>query len=152
MKEFRECNQTDAEKLLAANFQRKKLIFKQNQIIDGYEVDFWFPDSRLAVEVDGFIHLSAEQKRRDQKKDQTLMDKGIIVIRISNQQIHENLNHCLGQIDEALRHLMEFRKSNSAINDEWKKQLAKIKIVESKPIQKNQTIEEYFLALDDKTE
>lgn len=154
MTEFRYSSRTDAEKRLGAALQEKKLFFKHNQIIAGYEVDFWFPNYRLVIEVDGFTHLSEEQRRLDRNKDQILIAKGILVFRISNQQIHEHLNDCLSEIEETIQRLKEFQNSKGPINDQWKKQLAKINIVEykPKPIKKYKTIEEYFLCMDDKTE
>jgi very-short-patch-repair endonuclease len=152
MREFKESRRTDAEKILAAALHKKKLMFKHNQTIAGYEVDFWFPDYRLVIEVDGFTHLSAKQLQLDQRKDQALVAEGILVIRISNQQIREHLNDCLNEIENTIRHLKEFRKNKATINNEWKNQLAKINIVEPKPIKKPRSIEEYFLCMDDEAE
>jgi very-short-patch-repair endonuclease len=152
MAQFKESNRTFAEKRLGVALKEKKIYFKHNQKIAGYEVDFWFPDSRLVIEVDGFTHLSNQQSKLDQIKDQSLTAKGIRVLRISNQQIREHLNDCLNEIVRTIKLLKEFQNNKGQINDQWKKQLTKIKIVEPEPIKKYKTIEEYFLCSEDKSE
>jgi very-short-patch-repair endonuclease len=147
---MREFCRTNAEKRLAEALQAKKWGFKQNQFLEGYEVDFWFPEYHLVVEVDGYTHLSNEQRRLDQNKDQMLMHKGFLVMRISNRQIREQLNECITEIEMILQRLKGL-SSKSQINDEWKRQLEKFHVIPEKSIKKPKTIEEYFLSLDDKS-
>jgi very-short-patch-repair endonuclease len=150
MDRLRESCRTKAEKRLAEALQAKKWSFKQNQSLDGYEVDFWFPNYRLAIEVDGYTHLSTEQRRFDQNKDRFLMDRGVLVIRITNQQIRENLSECLAQIEQTIRRL-DGMDSKGLMNDEWKKKLPKIHSNQESSHKKPKTIEEYFLSLEEKS-
>jgi len=41
-----------------------------------YRADFAIPGIRALIEVDGFVHGSSEQKRRDRKKDDLYQDRG----------------------------------------------------------------------------
>jgi very-short-patch-repair endonuclease len=148
MNRLKESCRTEAEKSLAAGLCQKRLIFKQNQTICGYEVDFWFCEYRLVVEVDGFIHLSEEQKRADHYKEQKLMAQGIFVIRISNKEIRENLSECLQEIETVIQRLKEL-KDKPMINDQWKNKLKEINVSPSAPKKKYRTVEEYFLSLDE---
>ncbi|HBF37610.1 MAG TPA: hypothetical protein DDW50_09845 [Firmicutes bacterium] len=148
MDQLRESSRTKAEKRLALALQAKKWPFKQNQTLEGYEVDFWFPDYRLVIEVDGYTHLSSQQQRLDQNKDRFLLDRGLLVIRISNQRIRENLQDCLVEIEQTIKRLKGMA-NKELMNDEWKRHLPKIPTPPEMHIKKPQTIEEYFLSLDE---
>jgi ATP-dependent DNA helicase RecG len=65
------------------------------QVILGYIVDFYFPRSLVAIEVDGGYHETAEQRRKDQIKDKALRRQGIVVLRFSNEDIMERLEEVL---------------------------------------------------------
>jgi very-short-patch-repair endonuclease len=144
-----ESSRTDAEKCLAEALRQKKILFKHNQTIAGYEVDFWFPDCGLVIEVDGFTHLSTNQRMLDQKKDQILLAKGMVVIRMSNQQIREHLGECLHEIETTIKKIKAFR-SEGNINQQWKMKLGNYHVAEKKPVKVAKTIEEYFLSMDEK--
>jgi len=148
MNRLKESCRTEAEKSLAMGLCQKRLVFKHNQTICGYEVDFWFSDYKLVVEVDGFIHLSEEQRQADHYKDQKLMGQGIFVIRISNKQIREDLSKCLQEIETMIQRLKEVR-DKPIINDQWKNKLKEINVSKSDAKKKCRTIEEYFLSLDE---
>ncbi len=150
MDKLRDSCRTKAETRLAQALQRKKWSFKQNHTLEGYEVDFWFPSYRLVIEVDGYTHLSTKQQRLDQSKDHFLMDRGILVIRISNQQIRENLPGCLAEIEQTI-HRLRGMDSKEIRNDEWKKRLPKLQSTKESNPKKPKTIEDYFLSLDEKS-
>ena len=118
-------NRTGAERRLARALRAQKWNFEQNQRIEGYEVDFWFPEYHLVVEVDGYTHLSAVQTERDNLKDRKLIDAGYVVIRLPNQAIWNDLQ---GSI-EMLRTLISRMKtvvSQASINDQWKTVLRQV--------------------------
>ena len=63
--------------------------FKREHPISGrWIVDFFFPEVRLAIEVDGSIHLTEDQKRRDREKDTDCARFDITVLRITNQDVY----------------------------------------------------------------
>lgn len=51
-------------------------------------VDFFFPKIRLAIEVDGSIHQTAQQKKRDRQKDEDCARLDITMLRINNREIY----------------------------------------------------------------
>ena len=53
----------------------------------GYILDFYCAQARVAVEVDGPVHQSSEQKIRDEERTRILHDEGIQVIRFENEQV-----------------------------------------------------------------
>lgn len=152
MKHTKETIQTNAEKKLVKALRAKKLSFYENYLIEDYEVDLWFPEYKLAIEVDGYFHLSEGQRKTDLYKEQVLLSKGIILIRFDNQEIRNNTNQCVTEIIQILAQIHS-AKDHSTINFHWKESLRKIKIPNPPPtVQKVKSIEDYFLSIDDKTE
>ena len=63
--------------------------FKLQHAISGkWIVDFFFPEIRLAIEVDGSIHRTDEQRKRDRLKDADCARFDITVLRITNREIY----------------------------------------------------------------
>ncbi len=55
-------------------------------------VDFYLPQYRLCIEVDGGYHFSDEQRKKDYAKDRYLkVDRRLKVLRISND-VAENID------------------------------------------------------------
>lgn len=66
------------------NEKHKTRYYRQVKII-GYIVDFYFPEARLAVEIDGDSHIGKEQY--DKERQQHLEEYGIKVIRFQNEEV-----------------------------------------------------------------
>ncbi len=49
----------------------------------------------LVIEIDGEIHLSKENKESDINRDITLNEFGIQIIRFTNDQVINNLDHII---------------------------------------------------------
>lgn len=62
--------------------------------IEGYFVDFAFPEARVAVEADGAAYHQGERRERDRKRDQTLYRHGWKVLRFHGSTIHERASNC----------------------------------------------------------
>jgi very-short-patch-repair endonuclease len=143
-------NRTGAERSFAKALKSRKINFLHNVYLEGYEVDFYIPESKVAIEIDGFHHLSLDKHHADLRKDQILTERGITLFRITNQQIRTDLSACLIQIETYLKNYKAYTGSTN-INTEWKDSLRLFQ-PENPPVQpkKFRTIEEYFLSLDDK--
>jgi very-short-patch-repair endonuclease len=63
-------------------------------MVNGYEVDFWWPDLRLVVETDSLrYHRTAIKQARDLKRDQTHIAAGLTPLRFSHWQIAHEPRH-----------------------------------------------------------
>ena len=51
------------------------------------QVDFYLPQAKLVIEIDGSQHLEITQQQLDDKRDTYLKNKGIEVVRISTQEL-----------------------------------------------------------------
>lgn len=50
-------------------------------------VDFYFPEVRLGIEVDGSYHNTLQQRHRDQEREKALAMSGITIIRLENDEV-----------------------------------------------------------------
>lgn len=68
----------------------------------GYYLDFVCFPRRVVVEVDGASHSEPEQIAHDRQRDLVLAREGFRVIRVSNNDVRENLDHVVFFIRAAL--------------------------------------------------
>ena len=75
--------------------------FRRQQVIDGYIVDFYCHAVGLVVEVDGPIHKA--QREEDSYRDEVLRSRGLIVFRITNDEVRADIDRVLQRILRAIR-------------------------------------------------
>ena len=94
-------NMTVAERLLWSKLRRKQLKGKQfyrQKIIGEYIVDFYSPESKIAIEVDGGQHYKPEGISKDKTRDHDIKRYGINVLRFSDREVLEDIEVVLGEI------------------------------------------------------
>jgi len=62
--------------------------------IEGYFVDFAFPEARVAVEADGAAYHKGERRERDRRRDWVLRRHGWKALRFYGATIHERASNC----------------------------------------------------------
>jgi very-short-patch-repair endonuclease len=89
---------TAAEALLWSRLRRNGigLHFRRQQVIDGFIADFYCHAAGLVVEVDGAVH----EPSYDEERDAILKDRGLAVVRFTNEEV-------LGQLDRVLNAIRE---------------------------------------------
>jgi very-short-patch-repair endonuclease len=66
------------------------------QMVNGFEVDFYWPDLSLVVETDGWrYHRTASAQTRDALRDQTHTASGLTPLRFSHYQVAHEPQHVL---------------------------------------------------------
>ncbi|PYL08380.1 MAG: hypothetical protein DME34_04740 [Verrucomicrobia bacterium] len=96
---------TDCERILWRHFRNRNFAgykFRRQHPIDPYILDFYCPDAKLAIELDGSGHGYQLPERRDQARAESLARQGIAVIRFWNHQVREELDSVLQAIWFAL--------------------------------------------------
>ncbi|MEM0342755.1 MAG: DUF559 domain-containing protein [Thermoplasmata archaeon] len=63
-------------------------------MIEGYIVDFAFPDVKVAVEADGVAYHAGDRRERDKKRDWVLRREGWTVKRFWGTTIHTRAANC----------------------------------------------------------
>ena len=65
---------------------------KRQAVIDYYIVDFYIPQAKIVIELDGSQHFTEDGALQDGIRDHVLHKYGIRVLRYSNREIHENFD------------------------------------------------------------
>jgi len=98
-------NQTEAEKLLWSKLRNKQinnLKFFRQYSIGRFILDFYCPQNRLAIEIDGGQHNEKEKQIYDQKRTEYLKRQGIKIIRFWNNEVADNIEGVFNKIKEEL--------------------------------------------------
>jgi very-short-patch-repair endonuclease len=92
---------TDAERLLWSSLKGCQLLgykFRRQQGIGQYVVDFYCPDKKVAVEIDGVTHWTEQEQKRDRLRQEYIEALGIRVLRFTNDDIFTNKDGVLNMI------------------------------------------------------
>ncbi|WP_346818154.1 endonuclease domain-containing protein [Mesonia mobilis] len=101
-KELRE-NLTPAEAFLWKNLQKRQLKgrkFRRQHSIENFIVDFYCPEEKLIIELDGEIHKNATAEEKDRKRDKRLEELGFKVLRFENKMVFDFLPSILKEIED----------------------------------------------------
>ena len=102
-KELRK-NMTDQERHLWYAFLKDYPVrILRQKVIDDYIVDFYCHDARIAIEIDGSQHYTDEGIEYDSIRTENISDRGIIVIRIPNNEVNNNFNAVCEYIDNEIK-------------------------------------------------
>ena len=98
---------TAAEALLWRLLQRRQLEgkkFRRQSSIGRYIVDFYCPECRLVIELDGEQHFSITIDEYETERTKFLEGQGLKVLRFENKDLHQNIEAGLannpGQLKE----------------------------------------------------
>ena len=97
-------NLTPAERLLWEAIKKRRLNglkFRCQHPVGPFVLDFWCPERRLAVEVDGSSHDHPDQADYDAVRTAQLNAFGYRVVRVRNDEVFDDLPAVLSRIAEA---------------------------------------------------
>lgn len=99
-------NMTPAEKKIWHGYFRafKYPVLRQRPI-DNYIVDFYCPEYRLIVEIDGESHFTEEGKVYDEERTKILEQYGLKIIRFLNEDVLKNLEGVVGKLETIMANL-----------------------------------------------
>ena len=81
--------------------------FRRQHPIDSFVLDFFAPELRLEVELDGDVHDIPAQRASDARRQKRLETMGINFVRITNRDLTINPDDCLNRIRAAIHVLRE---------------------------------------------
>ncbi|MBI1807876.1 MAG: endonuclease domain-containing protein [Ignavibacteria bacterium] len=96
---------TGAERLLWSRLKHSQLLgykFRRQQGVGGYIVDFYCPEAKLAIEIDGATHSTTDEIAYDARRQGELEALGLTVLRFWNTDVYKNLNGVLDAIAQKL--------------------------------------------------
>ena len=94
-------NMTKAEIILWSKLkgkQLKGLKFRRQYGINNYVVDFYCPELRLAIELDGDVHDYNSRIAYDKQRQREIEALGIKVLRYTNNDVIKNIEGVLSDI------------------------------------------------------
>lgn len=77
--------------------------FRRQVVFGDYIVDFYCPQLKLVIEVDGTQHFLDVCRSYDEKRDEVLRMMGLMVLRYSNADVNLRFNSVMSDIYEAGR-------------------------------------------------
>lgn len=111
MKERRQIlrkNMTEQEIDLWLRIRRKQVDghrFRRQFSVGSYVLDFYCPELRLAIEVDGESHSKPTAREYDREREEQLQQLGLTVLRFKNSEVENNISEVIGKIQEVLKSL-----------------------------------------------
>ena len=93
---------TPAEATLWRHLQNKKLSgrkFRRQHSVGNYILDFYCPQEKLAIELDGAYHFTSAGYEADQARDMYLKELGIQVLRFENKEVFHDIERVLDMIE-----------------------------------------------------
>ena len=101
-------DQTFCEKIVWIYLRDRKTLgykFRRQYSVDHYVIDFYCPELKLAVELDGSIHDNPDQKEYDTYRQEYLERFGITFCRITNDELMSNSNMVFARIEKIIHKL-----------------------------------------------
>ncbi len=98
-------NMTKAEVLIWLQLKNKKLLgqrFLRQYGVGPFVVDFFAPEQRLAIEIDGATHLSDEEIEYDKRRQSEIENLGISFLRFTNEMVYEDMYNVLEKIKKEI--------------------------------------------------
>lgn len=82
----------------------------------GQQVDFYLPQAKLVIEIDGEQHKEERQKQLDERRDTYLKEKRIVTIRISTEELKDGSYK--NKIEDIVNHLNQYHRLLSLYDPE----------------------------------
>jgi very-short-patch-repair endonuclease len=98
-------NQTDAEKAFWAQVRNRQfhgMRFHRQYSIGPYILDFYCPEIKTAIELDGGQHNETEGKAHDAIRSEYIQAQGIDVLRFWNNEVLLNMQGVLAKVEEKI--------------------------------------------------
>jgi very-short-patch-repair endonuclease len=95
---------TPEEKILWKALRSRRfagLKFRRQYPFDAFVIDCYCPSRKLAIELDGSQHYTADGLAYDAERTAYLEGVGITVLRFANKQVHQELAAVLASIENA---------------------------------------------------
>ena len=98
-------NSTPEEAVLWTQIKSRKIKgykWRRQHPIGSYILDFYCPEAKLCIELDGAAHYTYSGSREDNTRTSFLNSKGIRVIRFENRLIWDNIDSVIEIIEQEL--------------------------------------------------
>lgn len=108
-----------AEKLVWSKIRNKQIEgcrFRRQYSIGAFVIDFYSPELRLALEVDGDSHFVDGAQTYDNERELFLKDQGTKILRFTNSQVYQDLDTVLEAISTKIQELRNLPLPNPPLS------------------------------------
>ena len=84
--------------------------FRRQFSVGPYILDFYCPEAKLCIELDGLMHSAEENVKHDEKRDAYMFSQGIEVLRIDNDAIWKCSDVVVATIEDKLKNKLHINK------------------------------------------
>jgi len=98
-------NMPYAERLLWARLRNRSVRghkFRRQYSVENFVVDFYCPQGKLAIEIDGESHYREGAEEADCQRQRIIESFGIKFLRFTNTEVYENLDGVMERISMQL--------------------------------------------------
>ncbi|MEH2173445.1 endonuclease domain-containing protein [Nostoc sp.] len=98
-------NMPSAEKIVWEKLKNRQIYgckFRRQYSIDVFVVDFYCPELKLAIEIDGDSHFQEGVQVYDYERQCFLESKGTCFLRFTNQQVYQELEGAIAIIAQTV--------------------------------------------------
>jgi len=97
-------NATQPEQILWQRLRNQQLgvKFRRQHGIGNYIVDFYCPQCKLVIELDGESHFTTEAQIYDEIRDAYIRSLGLTILRFTNHDVTQNLEGVYEGIERAI--------------------------------------------------
>jgi very-short-patch-repair endonuclease len=108
----------DAERILWSRLKGRQLLgykFRRQHGIGVFILDFYCPESKLAIEIDGATHWTEAEREYDRRRKEYIELYSIHFLRFTNSDVYKNLDGVLAAIAEAVKNTFTISKDYSSL-------------------------------------
>ena len=103
-------NLSNAEAIVWKHLSRRQVCgykFRRQYGIDRYVIDFYCPELKLAIEIDGDSHSTETAQANDRNREKHIRNYGVTFLRFTNSDVLQNLNGVLEKIHGAIESMQD---------------------------------------------
>jgi len=97
-----------AEAVMWKHLSRKQMLgckFRRQYGVDQFVIDFYCPELKLAIEIDGDTHFRTDTREYDKDRQEYLENFGIEFMRFTNLEVLNNLSGVLETIADKIERM-----------------------------------------------
>jgi very-short-patch-repair endonuclease len=101
-----------AEVILWMHLSNRQMLgykFRRQYSVDKFVIDFYCPELRLAIEVDGDSHFTPAARVYDRGRQHHIESFGIRFLRVMNEDVYHNFDTVLDEIAATIRGIEGWR-------------------------------------------
>ncbi|MEO8210188.1 MAG: endonuclease domain-containing protein [bacterium] len=87
--------------------QIKGMKFRRQFGVGRYAIDFYCPEIKLAIEVDGDTHDSPDEIEYDKSRQSEIENFKIVFLRIKNEEVFKNIDEVILKIENKINELIQ---------------------------------------------